>query len=179
VGDQLTDRVRAGDIAAFTLLYLRYRNAASSYTRYFSRCAAEREDLVAEAFERILSALLRGKGPSDDTFLGYLATTIRHAAIDRSRWRRKEELTDEIEVSAVDADPMMLLIDRDVATGEVRDLVRALRGPEIRWQVVLLLLDVKRLPLATVAEVLRISPNAVSALACRARAGLRKAVGAA
>lgn len=164
---------------AYADLYRRYWPTALAYARYFTRCPADQEDLAAEAFARIFALGQRGRWPSDKGFLGYLTTTIRHTAYDWHRQRRREQLADQLEVAAIDADPLMLLIDQGTATQEVRDLAQAMRTLEIRWQVVLFLRDIKQLPMTTVAEVLGLTPNSVSALAYRARAGLRKAAGAA
>ncbi|MFP3686343.1 hypothetical protein SB847_21820, partial [Bacillus sp. SIMBA_026] len=57
---------------------------------------------------------------------------------------------------------------------ESQTVAKAFRSLPERWQAVLWYLDVERMKPAAVAPILGLSPNAVSALALRAREGLRR-----
>jgi len=89
VPDRLTDAtliaaVRCGDVKAYGLLYERHLSAANRAASYLVTTTAEREDLVAEAFTRVLQVLRSGRGPIHD-FRPYLLVTMRHAAINAAR----------------------------------------------------------------------------------------------
>jgi hypothetical protein len=57
--------VRRGDTNAYGVLYQRHLRAAKRAAACLAATASEREDLVAEAFTRVLRALRSGRGPSD------------------------------------------------------------------------------------------------------------------
>lgn len=171
MSESLTEQVRAGHVAAYGQLYQLHYPRAWRRSAYFSRNPPEREDLVAQAFEHVLLALRAGGGPDDEGFGTYLAVTIRNLAITRARWRRHERLTEEIEALDLAAGPSAVVLDDE----QRRLLVRAVNTLDIRWQTILFLLDVKRRSITEVAELLHLEPNAVSALAYRARRALRAA----
>ncbi|MGH3762835.1 RNA polymerase sigma factor, partial [Actinophytocola sp.] len=78
---ELIAAVRDGDVSAFGVLYERHLPAAKRAAACLARTPAEREDLVAEAFTRVLRALREGRGP-DEEFRPYLLVTLRNAAIN-------------------------------------------------------------------------------------------------
>src|SRR5918999_3733214 len=78
---ELLDQARHGDEAAFTELYVRHQPAALRLARTYSRLG-DPDDLVNGAFERVLSALRRGSGPTE-AFRAYLFVTLRRLAADR------------------------------------------------------------------------------------------------
>ncbi len=80
----LATAVRAGDMAAYGLLYARHFHAARRLTTSLGITGTERDDLIAEAFTRVLRILRAGGGPGDD-FRPYLLTTVRNTLIS---WRR-------------------------------------------------------------------------------------------
>src|SRR5438105_3545719 len=75
---------RAADAAAYASLYERHVTAARNLARQLVHGRAEADDIVAEAFAKVLDQLRRGRGP-DGAFRPYLLTTVRRAAIDRLR----------------------------------------------------------------------------------------------
>jgi RNA polymerase sigma factor (sigma-70 family) len=128
VDADLIRRTRTGDNAAFAELYARYAKLAAHRARWMTRSSTESEDLVAEAFTRILAALRRGNGPVD-TFLPYLLTTLRHlwlakvrrftdVAVDplamqeRADVAELEEFTASVEASMVASQAFLLLPER-------------------------------------------------------------------
>ncbi len=167
---ELITRVRAGDRSAFGDLYSRHAGAAAALARQFSRSAAEADDLVSEAFARVLDGLLSGKGP-DTAFRAYLFTTLRNTAYDRTRKDKRLQFTDDIEshdVGVEGDDPVIA----DLETGLVGKAFASL--PE-RWQTVLWHTQVEGQSAAEVGILLGMAPNAVTSLAFRAREGLREA----
>ena len=167
---ELITRVRAGDRSAFGDLYSRHAAAAASLARQFSRSGAEADDLVSEAFARVLDGMLAGKGP-DTAFRAYLFTTLRNTAYDRTRKDKRLQFTDDIEshdVAVEGDDPVMA----DLEAGLVGKAFASL--PE-RWQTVLWHTQVEGQSAAEVGVLLGMAPNAVTSLAFRAREGLREA----
>lgn len=81
--EQLLRAVREGDTAAFGELYERHRGAALAVARMHSRNDADAQDLVSEAFTRVLALLREGKGPRE--FLrAYVVTAVSRLAADRA-----------------------------------------------------------------------------------------------
>lgn len=157
--------VRSGDEAAFAELWRRHSRAGTTAAVQFSSIA-DADDLVSEAYLRILRAMQQGGGPHD-AFRPYLYSTIRNIALD---WRAKLpsvslEVTPELEG---EEDPQFTAIERSVT-------VRAYRTLPQRWQAVLWYLDVEGMAPAETSVLLGLSPNATSALAVRAREGLKNA----
>lgn len=162
-------RTRAGSDEAYAELYRRYEYSAFRLARHLGR-REEAEDVVNDAFARVLDLLQRGKGPSE-SFRAYLFTTIRHESGARAKQEKRTRPTDDD--AQVDS-PVEFGAGRlDVFEREsVRAAYESL--PE-RWRNVLWALDVDGYKPQEVAASLDLSPNSVSALVYRARAGLREA----
>ena len=167
---ELITSVRAGDRQAFGDLYSRHASAAAALARQFARSPAEADDLVSEAFARVLDGLLEGKGP-DTAFRAYLFTTVRNTAYDRTRKDKRLQFTDDIESHDQPAD----LDDPVIADLENGLVGRAFAGLPERWQTVLWHVQVEGQSPAEVGVLMGMAPNAVSSLAFRAREGLREA----
>ena len=168
--EELLDRAREGDRSAFGTLYLRHRDAARKVAGMCASSAADAEDAVAEGFARVFAALPRMAG-RQIAFRPYLLTCVRNAATDRLRRERRIDLREQMPETAgtSQADDMALL-------GLERNLVgEALQALPARWRTVLWLTEVEGLSPAEVSRRIGIKPNAVAALAYRARKGLREA----
>jgi len=168
--EELLDRAREGDRSAFGTLYLRHRDAARKVAGMCASSAADAEDAVAEGFARVFAALPRMAG-RQIAFRPYLLTCVRNAATDRLRRERRIDLRDQMPeaASTAQADDMALM-------GLERNLVgEALQALPARWRTVLWLTEVEGLSPAEVSRRIGIKPNAVAALAYRARKGLREA----
>ena len=166
---QLISAVRAGDTDSYGMLFGRHRDAANRLARQLVR-GPDVDDLVAESFIRVLSVLQDGKGP-DESFRAYLLTAIRRLHIDRIRAGSKVRSTDdeaELDRAVKFVDPAEMRFEQGAAASAFASL------PE-RWQLVLWHLDVEGQKPADVAPLLGMSANSVSALAYRAREGLRQA----
>ena len=171
---ELLEAVRQGDIEAYGDLWARHVSSACNLARQLSRTAAEADDLVSEAFIRVLHTLRAGGGP-DSAIRAYLLTALRHVAYDRTRKERRIELSEDIGQSV---DPALISIpfDDTVTATTERALANKAFGqlPE-RWRTVLWLTEVEGRTPAEVAPSLGLTANGVSALAYRAREALRQA----
>ncbi|RKQ36986.1 sigma-70 family RNA polymerase sigma factor [Kocuria tytonis] len=169
---QLLTAVRAGDSAAFGELFERHRGAALAVARMHSRNEADAQDLVSEAFTRVLGLLREGRGPRE--FLrAYLVTAVSRLAADRAN-----DLTrTRPEAPQPDGPLDRVEFFDDVVVRQVDSAVvaRAFASLPERWQEVLWYLEVEGRRPRQVASVVGVRPNAVSALGKRAREGLRAA----
>ncbi|RZS33875.1 RNA polymerase sigma factor (sigma-70 family) [Herbihabitans rhizosphaerae] len=170
---ELIESVRGGTVSAYGSLYERHVAAAYNLARQLARSPAESDDLVSEAFAKVLDTLRAGRGP-DSAFRAYLLTALRHTAYDKTRRERKVELADDVgNVSG--ADVSVPFSDTAVAGLERSLAARAFARLPERWQAVLWHTEIEGQSPAEVAPILGLSPNGVSALAYRAREGLRQA----
>jgi RNA polymerase sigma factor (sigma-70 family) len=164
--------VRAGTHVAFGSLYERHVGAAYNLARQLTHIRAEADDLVSEAFAKVLDTLRAGRGP-DSAFRAYLLTALRHTAYDKTRRDRKVELSDDVTTIA-GVDTAVPFSDTAVAGLERSLAARAFARLPERWQAVLWHTEVEGQSPAEVAPILGLTPNGVSALAYRAREGLRQ-----
>ena len=173
---ELIQSVRAGTIEAYGALYERHVSAAYNLARQLARSTAEADDLVSEAFAKVLYTLRAGRGP-DSAFRAYLLTALRHTAYDKTRRDRKVELSEDVStVSGVSQAAVSVPFADTAVAGLERSLAaRAFAQLPERWQAVLWHTEIEGQSPAEVAPVLGLTANGVSALAYRAREGLRQA----
>ncbi|HET9896186.1 MAG TPA: sigma-70 family RNA polymerase sigma factor [Streptosporangiaceae bacterium] len=167
---ELIAAARSGDAAAYGLLYERHSGAATRLARQIVDDQADVDDVVAETFARVLSALRRGIGPAE-AFRPYLLTAVRRAAIDVLRGRRRQvptENTDLPDPGEPFIDPVVAGLDRSLAA-------RAFLSLPERWSAVLWHTEIEEAKPAEIAAMLGMSANSVAALSYRAREGLRQA----
>ncbi|MEV0678778.1 sigma factor [Actinosynnema sp. NPDC050436] len=118
-------------------LYERHVEAARNLARALSRSAAEADDLVSDAFAKVLDVLRDGRGP-DTAFRVYLFTALRHTAYDRTRRDKPLRLADDVTaVSGVEQATSVPFQDPAVATLERFLASRAFAGLPERRQTVL------------------------------------------
>ena len=166
---ELISAVRGGDTDAYGQLFERHVEAARRLARQLVS-AGDVEDLVSEAFVKVLQVLQRGGGP-DVAFRAYLLTAVRRLRVDRLRATSRLQTTDDIEMF----DPGVPFRDTAVEGFESAAAARAFASLPERWQLVLWHTEVEGQKPADVAPLLGMSANSVSALAYRAREGLRQA----
>lgn len=166
---ELISAVRGGDTDAYGLLFERHVGAARRLARQLVS-AGDVEDLVSEAFVKVLQVLQRGGGP-DVAFRAYLLTAVRRLRVDRLRATSRLHTTDDMEMF----DPGVPFRDTAVEGFESATAARAFASLPERWQLVLWHTEVEGQKPADVAVLLGMSANSVSALAYRAREGLRQA----
>ncbi|WP_344871154.1 sigma-70 family RNA polymerase sigma factor [Allokutzneria multivorans] len=166
--------VRNGSTEAYGQLYERHVAAAYNLARQLARSTAEADDLVSEAFAKVLDTLRGGRGP-DAAFRAYLLTALRHTAYDKTRRDRKVEFSDDISGVADAAAVVVPFTDTAVAGLDRSLAAKAFAKLPERWQAVLWHTEIEGQSPAEVAPILGLTPNGVSALAYRAREGLRQA----
>ena len=138
------------------------------------------DDIVAEAFARVLAAIQAGGGP-DHAFRPYLLAAVRNLANDWIAARRRVTVIGDLDEEAGDRSALLTSgFSGDAETeaearAEARLIVRAFSRLPERWRRVLWQLEVEGKAPAEVAPVFGLSGNGVSALAMRAREGLRQA----
>lgn len=164
---ELVERTRAGDNEAFGELWERHRQAG---LRAAIALTSEHdpEDLVQEAFLRILTAIRSNAGPRE-VFRAYLYTVLRSISMS---WKSPHGTTTDLEVLDYVADPAdsfeNQIIDKSI-TG------RAFASLRPEWRTVLWYSEVEDMTPRDIAPLLGMTANTVAALTYRAREGLRTA----
>lgn len=166
---ELISAVRGGDLEAYGDLFARHSAAATRLARQLMS-PSDADDLVSEAFAKVLLVLQRGGGP-DMAFRAYLLTSVRRLHVDKIRAGSRLHTTDDLEPF----DPGIPFQDTAVAGFENEAAAKAFASLPERWQLVLWHLEVEGQKPADIAPLLGMSANSVSALAYRAREGLRQA----
>jgi RNA polymerase sigma factor (sigma-70 family) len=166
---ELIAAVRGGDLDAYGELYARHVDAARRLARQLTS-PADADDLVSDAFTKVLTVLQRGGGP-DLAFRAYLLTAVRRLHVDRiragSRLRPVDDLTP--------FDPGLPFHDTAIEGFDNAAAAKAFSTLPERWQMVLWHTEVEGQKPADIAPLLGMSANSVAALAYRAREGLRQA----
>src|SRR5947208_7673851 len=80
---ELISAVRGGDVDAYGELFARHVDSARRLARQLAG-PADADDLVSDAFTKVLLVLQRGGGP-DLAFRAYLLTAVRRLHVDRLR----------------------------------------------------------------------------------------------
>lgn len=164
---ELTALTRQGETDAYQELWQRHeRSGHLTASRFGDEATAQ--DLVAEAYLRILEAIQRGGGPSG-AFRPYLYTTIRNLA--RTQARSPELSVDDF--TALEYLPELRSEHPSEQAPDRELLLNAFNALPERWQTVLWYTEVEGMTPAQTAPLLGTSANAVAALAYRARDGLR------
>lgn len=164
---ELIRETRNGHSDAFATLWKRHRLAGIVAARSLAP-ELDADDLVNEAYARILDITRRGGGPSG-AFRPYLYHVIRSVAVS---WRRSPEQTNEVfdHVPAPDGSAPWSDVAFDSAAA-----ARAFESLQPRWREVLWYTEIEGLAPRDAAPILGLTANGVSALAKRARKALRTA----
>lgn len=164
----LVELTRGGNREAFAELWRRHARAAMTVARSHTS-TFDADDLVSEAYAKIYRAIAAGGGPTT-AFRAYLFSTVRNIA---ASWGRAKHETAIDEMESVE-DPAF----SEAATMEALDrslTAKAFHTLPSRWQEVLWYCEVESMTPQQVAPLFGMTPNAVAALAYRAREGLRQA----
>lgn len=172
---ELIEAVRGGEIEAYGQLYERHVRAAFNLALQLSGSTADADDLVSDAFAKVLRVLRAGSGPSA-AFRPYLLTAVRNTAYDKTRKDRRVELAGDVEeipgaakvTSVPFQDTAVAGLDQTLAATAFASL------PE-HWQTVLWHTAIEGQSPGEIAPILGLTANGVSAMAHRAREGLRQA----
>lgn len=166
---ELIAKVRAGEGDAYGQLFGRHHRAAVGLAYRYARNGSDAEDLAAEGFANVLAALQTGSGP-DAFFRAYLFSSIARLAARKNVGDGRQTLSDDLtayENPTGYTDPVLASFESKTVADSFRSL------PE-RWQAVLWYTEIDGMTPAAVAPLLGLSANGVSALAVRAREGLRQ-----
>ena len=170
--EQLLESVRNGDAAAYAALWSRHVGAARLLAQRIAP-ASDVDDLISEAYTRVLAVLRAGDGPTS-SFRAYLLSTLRRANIDMGRRYRQRVLP-----TGVDQLPEahMAPSSEELAVEHHQHVLAWqawLALPEetkrLLWQLV-----VEEEAPAQLAAQTGVSPNAVASRGKRARERLRQA----
>jgi DNA-directed RNA polymerase specialized sigma24 family protein len=165
---ELVVKVRDGDPVAMAELWRRHFPSACGAARRITGCS-DPGDAASEAFLATVRAIRSGHGPVTGSFRAYVCSVatrlavreaVRRSVLDRFERDDHHAAADAIEdipFAPTEADPGVIGWDQ---------------LPE-RWRRVLWLTVVERRTPADVAEKVGMTPNAVAALAYRARSRLR------
>lgn len=165
---ELIKAVRTGSPTAFGQLYQRHYERAVSVARWRLNSLSDVEDVVSNSFMLMLDLLKRGKGP-DECFGAYLSTIVSRQSIRVNRGSLRVHRTDDI---ALFLEPEEFS-DPILEKFESKTVIEAYRSLPERWQAILWHLEVEKKKPAEIGPDFGLSANAVSALAVRAREGLR------
>src|SRR3954451_11180573 len=166
---ELIAAVRGGDVDAYGELFARHVESARRLARQLAG-SSDADDLVSDAFTKVLLVLQRGGGP-DLAFRAYLLTAVRRLHVDRIRAGSRLRPVDDL----APFDPGLPFHDTAVEGFDNAAAARAFASLPERWQMVLWHTEVEQQKPADIAPLLGMSANSVSALAYRAREGLRQA----
>ncbi|MGV2951480.1 sigma-70 family RNA polymerase sigma factor, partial [Glutamicibacter sp. AGC46] len=171
VGDaDLIRGVRTGSREAQDHLYRRHKQVALNVAFRHTNSPSDAEDVVSEAFLRVFRIIERGAGP-DEFFRAYLMTAVSREAFSRNKSATKQIAVEDVQEFL----PGDAHADKAMERHESNFAIAAFNALTERWKTVLWLTEVEELPPRDVAPILGMTPNAVSALAVRAREGLREA----
>ncbi|TDP89732.1 RNA polymerase sigma factor (sigma-70 family) [Leucobacter luti] len=165
--EELLDEVRAGRKRAFSTLWERHHRAGLVAARHLAP-QLDAEDLVSQAFYKILELTLRGFGPRG-AFRPYLYRVIKSVAADSYR-------SSEVPLSEAEEHQAPGTLEPWLdATFDRSTAARAFKAIGERYQSALWYVEVEGLPNRDAAKLLGLSATAMSSLANRAREALRSA----
>ncbi|WP_312897599.1 RNA polymerase sigma factor [Kitasatospora kifunensis] len=169
---ELAQAVRFGDGEAFGELFRRHEKSATRFASFYTKDPYTAQDLVAEAFARVLQVLKNGGGP-DTSFRGYLLTVLRNIVTE---WARSSERQLPVpDVSIYERESAASASSEALRNLDYSLVVEAFASLPPRWQEVLFYTVIHAEEPAAVARHVGLRPNSVAALAYRAREGLRQA----
>ena len=168
--EDLIRGVEGNDAGAVEELYRRHVPAARVFAKRLVGNDFDSDDISSEAFLKVVGAIQHGNGPAGP-FRPYLFRAVRTSAADHWNALSRHDLvedTAEIPEEEPGYDHVLNETDRQLASAAFASLPP-------RWQTVLWHVDVEGEPPRNVGPLLGLQPNAVSAVAARARKGLRQA----
>lgn len=167
--DELVARVRDGDNVAFDELYRRHSHTARRTARWMTHSDHAADDIVADVFASMLSALRNGRGPHDN-FTAYLRASVRNRCIAHRKAAIRATPTDDDEF---DGRAALGPTSDTSATSQLVATAFAALTP--RWQRTLWMSEVEGRSAKDIAAELNLPVAAVPALAYRARRAFAEA----
>ncbi len=161
-------RAAEGDRDAFERLVERHQQGALNVACRFLGDRDTAEDVVQEAFLKVLDAAPRYRPTAK--FRTYLFNVIYHLCVDVYRKQRPAPLAAQPPAADGNPGPVEAAL-ADERAALVRD---AVQGLPPRQRMALVLKHFEGMSYAEIARSLECTPSAVDALLSRARAGLRE-----
>src|SRR4051812_10961261 len=161
--DRLVEQVRAGNEAAFEVVFERHSPAILGFCRHMLGSAQEAEDVVQHTFASAYGAMAADDRPI--ALKPWLFTIARNRSLSVLRARREH-------APQPDAIPTAGLPEQVEQRAELRDLLSDLGDLPDEQRAALLLAEVGDLSHAEVANVIGCEVPRVKALVFRARSGL-------
>jgi len=165
---ELMREVAGGNTEAFNEIVLRYQQAAWAVAFRFMGDPVEAEDIVQEAFLRILKVAPTYKPTA--SFSTYLYRVVTRLCIDHTRKRRPEPAPVDMEVVDTAGDPVTVVLQKE-RERIVRD---ALQRLPVRQRMVVILKYYEGFSYAEIARIMDTTVKAVERLLARARRTLTK-----
>lgn len=158
--------VRRGDSTGYAELFRRHRKMADHVARRAGIGHHDADDVVMEAFAKVLRALRGGRGPTTN-FPGYLATSVRRVAWAVLEEAARTRPTDDQRYFDHAVDPFD---DPDLGDSVVAEALRSLPAATrtLLWRV-----EIEGHRIGDIAREDGKSSNSVSAATFRARKRLR------
>ena len=166
----LLSMARAGDSEAFGIVYERHVAAARQLSYQLAAAPRDADDIVADAFGRMLDVVQRGGGPQT-AVRPYVLTAVRRVYYDRLRGTRGQPPADATALP----DPDQLLVDPEFAGLETALIARAYQSLPERSRAVLWHTEIEQDAPAEIAPLLGLTRNGLAALRRRAADDLRHA----
>ena len=161
--DHLVTHVRAGEQAAFEVLYERHVPGVLSFCRHMLGSHEEAEDAIQIAFASAHRDLVAGDRAVN--FKPWIYTIARNRCLSMLRARR-QDLPEDLGQATEGLDAQVQ------ARADLRELVADLQDLPEDQRAALLLSEIRDLSYAEVADVLECEPSQVKGLVHRARSGL-------
>jgi len=164
--EELMLSVREGDLQAFDQIVLRHQSAAWGVAYRFLGDADEAEDMIQEAFLRILDAADRYKPTA--SFRTYLYRVLTRLCIDHKRKKRPMPTDRLPEMPAPGPTPLQH-IERLESESAIRSALDALPP---KYRMVIVLRYFEGLSGAEIADAMKTSQKGIERLLARARQSL-------
>ena len=159
--EELVDLTRKGEKEAYGILWTRHSGAGMTYASSLTR--SDPEDLVVEAYTKILRAIRSGKGPQE-MFRPYLYAAIRNASI--TRHHKAHDTMPGLEEASWGTMSVEGEVLSELDTERINRVLAAMKPAQRK---ILWLSEVEEHSVAQVAEEMKISPTNVSTSKQRAR----------
>ncbi len=166
--EHLMLQVAEGDMDAFGELVLRHQRAAWSVACRFLSDAQQAEDIVQQAFLKILDAAARYKPTAK--FRTYLHSVVWRLCIDRYRKKKPVQAATSLDHYQADQIAPHDAVQQTETAARVRAAIDALPA---RQRMAVLLKHFDGLSYNEIAEAMDCTPRAVDSLLSRARAQLK------
>jgi RNA polymerase sigma-70 factor (ECF subfamily) len=168
--EELMMKAAEGDMDAFEQLIVNHQQGALGVAYRFLGDQTQAEDIVQEAFLKILAAA-PGYEPRAK-FRTYLFGVIWRLCVDRYRRKRPQRLESSLDPQGSAAEPQQVVLRKEAAEW-VREAIGSLPP---RQRMAIVLKHYEDLSYQEIARAIKCSPRAVDALLSRARTKLREAL---